>query len=74
MFTDGLDAMVHVSSRLVTYHRDSGLLRSWNTESGYLVWESVVELSAARCVQDVVQCSFKSLPSLNKSPYPYLKA
>jgi outer membrane protein assembly factor BamB len=49
VFTDGLDAMVHDSSKLVTYHRETGLLRSWNTASGYLIWESLLKLSAASC-------------------------
>ena len=34
---------MHRSTVLLTYHHQQALLRSWDTDTGYLLWETVLE-------------------------------
>ena len=42
-FSEGVDLLMHQSATLLTYHDKQALLRSWDTDTGHLEWEIVLE-------------------------------
>ena len=42
-FSEGVDLLMHRSAVLLTYHHQQALLRSWDTDTGHLLWETVLE-------------------------------